>query len=208
MGLLMQTTQPGSNSNTQPNTQHPAMLRVPAPGQSRGDGVHLGHTLNRVLLGAVVAVLVMLAHPLAHAGPPGSNSKANTNTNTNTKEAEANLHLLPRKFDFRQSFKSPMFLGVSNSTDIPYFEAGGPGVIKGDRGVRLASSLSAQSGFLSATHPNPHAEWQVVLQWNVVGQGYVGTHGSAFWYTKDRVSSGPFFGTRPVWQGRLWPCIG
>ncbi|KAI8620747.1 legume-like lectin family-domain-containing protein [Chytriomyces sp. MP71] len=121
-------------------------------------------------------------------------------------DPEAETVPLRTRFEYRQSFKTPYFFHSGTAKYIPYFEVRGSYVLlyraaASNDSIRLASSVPMQQGSIWAQSPNPHAEWQVRLQFKSSGRGHIGGDGLAFWYTMNQGRAGPVFGSEDAWTG-------
>lgn len=77
--------------------------------------------------------------------------------------------------------------------------------------MRLTNDIPNQKGAVWSQLPNEFNEWQVrenrgslekvIFGVRVEGHGSFGTEGTALWYTKERATSGPVFGSKDRWTG-------
>ncbi|KAJ2956157.1 hypothetical protein NQZ79_g7940 [Umbelopsis isabellina] len=102
----------------------------------------------------------------------------------------------PFKFDYKLSFKRPFYYNNS----IPHWQESGD-VLKAKDLIRLAPSVPGSKGQIWSSIPNPHKNWEVIMQLKISGQHIGGGRGMAFWYTNDPNKDGPIYGSKDNWRG-------
>ncbi|KAI8815562.1 concanavalin A-like lectin/glucanase domain-containing protein [Fimicolochytrium jonesii] len=105
---------------------------------------------------------------------------------------------LVRRHDYRQALKQPYFM--YDEVKVPYFKESGSTILSHDY-IRLTPSVPESHGSIWAVKPNPHPEWQVEFSFHIYGRGYMGGEGMAFWYTKQPMDIGPFYGGKDKFEG-------
>ncbi|KAI8907099.1 legume-like lectin family-domain-containing protein [Powellomyces hirtus] len=139
--------------------------------------------------------LALLCQPLAVIASTGTHQ---TQDLSHHEPPYLEADKVPRRHDYRQVFKKPFYL--YDEEKIPYFEENGHVILTPDY-VRLTPSVPDSAGAIWATQPNPHKEWQVEFSFSVFGRGYMGGEGLAFWYTKEKGTTGPMYGSKDKWDG-------
>ncbi|KAJ3216148.1 hypothetical protein HDU67_009875 [Dinochytrium kinnereticum] len=101
-----------------------------------------------------------------------------------------------RKYDYRLSIKKP----YKFFNDIPYFDLKGNAIASPDS-IRLTTSVPQMKGSVWSKDPNPFSAWQIHFSVSVSGRSYIGENGIAIWYTLDRATEGPVYGSTDKWTG-------
>jgi len=101
-----------------------------------------------------------------------------------------------RRHDYKQTFKQPYY----HNATLPFFTYH-DNVIPALEYIRLSPGFRNFHGSIWAKKSNPHAEWQVEFTFSIFGQSAVGHDGLAFWYTAQRGTVGPIYGSADQWDG-------
>ncbi|KAJ3385619.1 hypothetical protein HDU84_002102 [Entophlyctis sp. JEL0112] len=153
------------------------------------------------LAAALLVLLRLVGAATARVPPPGSDSFSASAASDADAVENVSQGDLERKYDYKQSFKKPLFvLPHSHGNKIPFFEYSGDAIPSNDH-LRLTSSFPDQSSAIWAETPNNKAEWQVHFAFKVGGSAYAGGNGLALWYTKERNVKGPLMGSKDGWTG-------
>lgn len=103
-----------------------------------------------------------------------------------------------RRFEYKLSFKGPHL--VFKDGTIPFWEHGGSTIPSNDQ-IRITPSLRSQKGRVWSNHKMTNPDWEIELFIRVTGRGRIGADGMAIWYTEEKGSEGPVFGSSDKWQG-------
>ncbi|KAM4826107.1 protein ERGIC-53-like [Thomomys bottae] len=90
---------------------------------------------------------------------------------------------LRRRFEYKLSFKGPWLAWPG--AEIPFWSYHGDAIM-GPEEVRLAPSLSGQSGAVWSRAASPFPAWEVEVKMRITGPGAQGAQGMALWYTRDK----------------------
>jgi len=98
-------------------------------------------------------------------------------------------------YQYQTSFTPPF-----GGTHVPFWESTGSTVVM-ESFVRLTPNTKSQRGTIWSTRPLRARDWEVVLRFSISSEGRYGADGMAFWYTKERVQTGPVMGNTDIWNG-------
>ncbi|XP_054153415.1 protein ERGIC-53-like [Oppia nitens] len=106
---------------------------------------------------------------------------------------------LPHKrFEYKYSFKGP-YLAQKDGT-VPFWAYDG-NAIASEEMVRITPSLRSKKGSVWTKTKTSFEWWEVELIFRVNGRGRLGADGLAFWFTDERATEGPVFGSADNWKG-------
>ncbi|KAJ3435887.1 vesicular mannose-binding lectin [Anaeramoeba flamelloides] len=67
--------------------------------------------------------------------------------------------------------------------------------------VSLTSDIKSQRGSLWGKRRNAFKYWEAEIHFKITGKARMGAEGFAFWYTKERLQTGPVFGNKNKFDG-------
>lgn len=83
---------------------------------------------------------------------------------------------------------------------VPFWQYSG-NAIANEEMLRVTPSLKSQSGQVWTKNSVNFDWWEVEMIFRVTGRGRIGADGLAFWYTEERGTPGPVFGSNDMWKG-------
>ncbi|KAJ3439894.1 vesicular mannose-binding lectin [Anaeramoeba flamelloides] len=89
----------------------------------------------------------------------------------------------------------PPFLGT-----LRHYELGENALFLSDS-VSLTSNTKSQRGSLWGKVKNSFKSWEAEIHFKITGHSKMGAEGFAFWYTKERLQTGPVFGNKNKFDG-------
>jgi len=103
-----------------------------------------------------------------------------------------------KRFEYKLSFKGPHL--VQQDGSIPFWEHTGH-AIASDESIRITPSLRSKKGQVWSKTKSTSENFELEVTFRVSGRGRIGADGLAIWYTKERGSEGPVFGSSDKWDG-------
>lgn len=103
-----------------------------------------------------------------------------------------------KRFEYKLSFKGPHL--VQKDGTIPFWEHGGH-AIASDESIRITPSLRSKKGHVWSKVKSSLKHWEIEVSFRVSGRGRIGADGLAIWYTAEKGTDGPVFGSSDKWNG-------
>ncbi|XP_065195902.1 protein ERGIC-53-like [Sycon ciliatum] len=103
-----------------------------------------------------------------------------------------------RKFEYKHSFKPPTV--ADKKGRIPCWTYDESAMASSDQ-LRLTPSIRSRKGMAWNKFLFEKDWWEVEMVFRVTGRGRVGADGLAMWFTEQKGTSGPVFGSSDQWHG-------
>eukprot|EP01125_Pyxidicula_operculata_P021285 TRINITY_DN8136_c0_g1_i1.p1 TRINITY_DN8136_c0_g1~~TRINITY_DN8136_c0_g1_i1.p1 ORF type:complete len:463 (-),score=81.88 TRINITY_DN8136_c0_g1_i1:174-1562(-) len=100
-------------------------------------------------------------------------------------------------FQYQSSFRGPY-----GGTHIPFWETGGSALVL-DNYVRLTPAEQSKKGWIWSSRPIRHRDFEFQASVSIGSESRLGADGMGIWYTRDRATEGPVYGSSASWNGLL-----
>jgi lectin, mannose-binding 1 len=105
---------------------------------------------------------------------------------------------ITRRFEYKLSFKGPHL--VFKDGTIPFWTHSGSTIPSNDQ-IRITPSIRSQKGSIWTNHKMNSTNWEIEALLKVNGRGRLGADGMAIWFTEEKGTEVPVFGSNDFWKG-------
>lgn len=103
-----------------------------------------------------------------------------------------------RRFEYKLSFKGPHL--VFKDGTIPFWTHSGSTIPSNDQ-IRITPSIRSQKGSIWTNQKINSTNWEIEALLKINGRGRIGADGMAIWFTEEKGTEGPVFGSNDFWKG-------